>query len=215
MIVEVPVTGVFEENCYFYIDETTHHGFVIDPGAQPEKLLNLIRTRGWVLEKILLTHGHFDHIGAVDEIRTALNIPVFAHLRSNEYLLDAGKNLSALCGPPLIVEGAEYLEDGDMIALHSNPECCLKVVYVPGHTTDSVMFYSSKDHIAFVGDTIFKGSIGNFNYPGGDARTLQTSIIQRIFSLPEDTVLYSGHSEPTTVGAEKRRYQISMENRHE
>mgnify|MGYP002857180983 CR=1 FL=1 len=207
MIAEVPVKGYFEENCFFYIDDRTKHGFIIDPGAQADRLLDLIREKGWTIEKILLTHGHFDHTGAVDEIRDALGIPVYAHLRSDEYLLDARKNLSALCGPPIIVRDAEYLDDGDVVSLNADPDVALKVIYVPGHTTDSVMFYSEADHVAFVGDTIFKGSIGNYQYPGGNADDLQRSIIRQIFTLPDQTILCSGHSERTTVGAEKRRYR--------
>ncbi len=207
MIAEVPVKGYFEENCFFYIDDRTKHGFIIDPGAQADRLLDLIGGKGWTIEKILLTHGHFDHMGAVDEIRDALGIPVYAHLRSDEYLLDARKNLSALCGSPIIVRDAEYLDDGDVVSLNDDPDFALKVIYVPGHTTDSVMFYSEADHVAFVGDTIFKGSIGNYQYPGGNADDLQRSIIRQIFTLPDQTILCSGHSERTTVGDEKRRYR--------
>ena len=207
MIAEVPVKGYFEENCFFYIDDRTKHGFISDPGAQADRLLNLIGEKGWTIEKILLTHGHFDHMGAVDEIRDALGIPVYAHLRSDESLLDARKNLSALCGPPIIVRDAEYLDDGDVVSLNADLDVALKVIYVPGHTTDSVMFYSEADHVAFVGDTIFKGSIGNYQYPGGNADDLQRSIIRQIFTLPDQTILCSGHSEQTTVGAEKRRYR--------
>lgn len=207
MIVEVPVKGYFEENCFFFIDDKTKHGFIIDPGAQADELLSVIQKKGWVIEKILLTHGHFDHTGAVDEIRKALKISVLSHRRSDEYLLVAKKNLSALCGPAITVKNVEYLDDGDLIALEANPDFCVKTIHVPGHTTDSVMFYSETGHVAFVGDTIFKGSIGNYQYPGGNPEDLQRSIINRIFTLPDETILCSGHSEQTTVGIEKRRYR--------
>ena len=207
MIVTVPVKGYFAENCFFYIDDRTKHGFVIDPGAQGRKLLALIQRYGWVIEKILLTHGHFDHTGAVDMLRNTLQIPVMAHRRADEYLLDPVRNLSSLCGPPITVENVEYLDDGDRISLLADQNKALKVIYTPGHTTDSVTFYSEMNRVAFVGDTIFKGSIGNCGYPGGDAAKLRGSIIGEIFTLPDDTVLYSGHSERTTVGAEKRRYR--------
>lgn len=207
MIAEVPVKGYFEENCFFYIDDKTKHGFIIDPGAQADVLINVSRENGWVIEKILLTHGHFDHTGAVDEIRRSLGIPVMAHRRSDEYLLDARKNLSALCGPAITVKDVDYLDDGDIIELEANPDFCLKAIYTPGHTTDSVLFYSEADHVAFVGDTIFKRSIGNYQYPGGNLEDLQRSIINRIFTLPDETILCSGHSEQTTVGTERRRYR--------
>lgn len=209
MIAEVPVKGYFEENTFFYIDDRTKHGFLIDPGAQAKGLLSLIRRNGWTIEKILLTHGHFDHTGAVDEIRGVLHIPVLAHERSDEYLLDDKKNLSALCGPSVIVRDAEYVHDGDVIVLEEDPDVSLRVIYTPGHTTDSVTFYSSRDQAAFVGDTIFKGSIGNYQYPGGNLHDLEKSIIERIFQLPDDAIICSGHSGQTTVGIEKRRYGIS------
>ena len=207
MVIEVPVKGYFEENCFFFIDEKTKHGFIIDPGAQGKELLTLIRKKGWTIEKILLTHGHFDHTGAVDILRKALRIPVLAHRRSDEYLLDDRKNLSALCGPSIMVENVEYLDDGDEVRLSDNLDFSLKVIYTPGHTTDSIIFYSEKESVAFVGDTIFKGSIGNYQYPGGNAGDLEKSIINKIFTLPNDTVLCSGHSEQTTVGIEKSRYR--------
>lgn len=208
MVAEIPVKGYFEENAFFYIDDITKHGFLIDPGAQGKKLLEIIRENGWTIEKILLTHGHFDHTGAVNEIRQVLDIPVLAHERADEYLLDAKRNLSALCGPAVIVRDVSYVRDLDIIELEANPRASLQVLYTPGHTTDSVVFYSSRDKVAFVGDTIFKGSIGNYQYPGGSLRDLEKSIIDKIFALPDDIVLCSGHSGQTTVGTEKRRYGI-------
>ncbi len=207
MIAEVPVRGYFEENCYFYIDDETKHGFLIDPGAQADRLLAMIRKNGWVIEKILLTHGHFDHTGAVDVIRKALSVPVYAYQSADDYLLDAMRNLSALCGPAVIVKDVNYLNDGDIVRLEANPERELRVLYTPGHTTDSVVYYAAEDQIAFVGDTIFKGSIGIYRFPGGSQEDLIKSIRNRIFTLPDETILYSGHSEATTAGAEKRRYE--------
>ena len=207
MVAEVPVKGYFKENCFFYIDEGTRRGFLIDPGAEAERLLAIIQENRWKIEKILLTHGHFDHMGAVDVIRERLGIPVLAHRRSDEYLLDARMNLSEPCGQPITVEGVEYLDDGDIVSLETNGDFRLKVIYIPGHTTDSVMFYSGTDGVAFVGDTIFKGSIGTYQYPGGNVRDLERSVIERIFTLPDKTVMFSGHSDKTTVGAEKRRYR--------
>ena len=206
MIAQVPVIAHFVENCFFYIDDATKHGFIIDPGAQAEKLLGMIREKGWIIEKILLTHGHFDHIGAVNEIRSALKIPVLAYKSENDYLRDPEWNLSPSFGLSIIIENAETIVDGQIIRLDSDPAFSLKVIYTPGHTTDSVIYYSERDHAAFVGDTIFKDSIGNYQLPGGNFAAIQKSIMERVFTLPDDTVLYSGHTEQTTVGTEKRRY---------
>ncbi len=202
----VPVKGYFAENCFFYLDEETGHGFLIDPGAEAERLLAIIQREGWTIEKILLTHGHFDHTGAVDALRKALNIPVLAHENADRYLLDPRMNLSAFCVGNWIVQNVEKLLDGAVISLEANPAFSLRVIHTPGHTTDSVVYYSEKDRAAFVGDTIFKASIGNFQYPGGSRQDIVESIRDKILTLPDDTVLYSGHSEETTVGAEKRRY---------
>lgn len=201
----VPVKGYFAENCFFYIDEVSRRGFVIDPGAEASRLLSLIRREGWGIEAILLTHGHFDHTGAVNELRETLSVPVYAHENSDRYLLDGEMNLSAFCVGEKVIRNSKTLRDGDQVSLRDG-SCRLRVIHTPGHTTDSVVYYSEKDRVAFVGDTIFKGSVGNWQYPGGNRQTLVESITEKIFVLPDDTVLYSGHSEETTIGTEKRRY---------
>ena len=206
MVKCVPVKGYFAENCFFYIDDETKHGFLIDPGAEGPRLLSLICREAWVIEQILLTHGHFDHTGAVNELRTALGVPVCAHEDSDRYLLDPRMNLSAFCVGNWTVRNVEYLRDGDTVSLSAKPAFSLRVIHTPGHTTDSVVYYNEKDRVAFVGDTIFKGSIGNYQYPGGNRQAIMKSITEKILTLPEDTVLYSGHSEVTSVGMEKRRY---------
>lgn len=205
MVRQIPVKGYFAESCYVYIDDTTKHGFLIDPGAEAERLLNLIQREGWTIEKILLTHGHFDHTGAVDALRSALSISAFAHENADRFLLDGEMNLSAFCIGERVVRDVMPLRDGDIVSLQSGA-CPLLVIHTPGHTTDSVVYYSEKDRAAFVGDTIFKAGIGNFQYPGGSRQDIVESIRDKILTLPDDTVLYSGHSVETTVGAEKRRY---------
>ncbi|MBR2189335.1 MAG: MBL fold metallo-hydrolase [Eubacterium sp.] len=187
------------------MDEETRHGFVIDPGAEAQRLLAIIRREGWVIEAILLTHGHFDHTGAVDELRDTCHIPAYAYENADRYLMDGEMNLSSFCIGERVVKDVRPLRAGESICLQ-NGACRLRVIHTPGHTTDSVVYYSEKDHVAFVGDTIFRGSIGNDRYPGGNRQELAESIMEKIFTLPDDTVLYSGHSEQTTVGTEKRRY---------
>ena len=208
MIIQTEVKGYFAENTFFHINDSTGHGFLIDPGAEASRLLAIIRRKQWKIEKILLTHGHFDHTGAVNEIRQALGISVYAYENADAYLLDTRMNLSALCGEHVIVKNVNYLRDGDVVRSESNPAFALKALHTPGHTPDSVIYYSETDHAAFVGDTIFQGSIGNWQYPGGDFQDLQRSILETVFTLPDNTKLYSGHSDPTTVGTEKRRYNI-------
>ena len=100
-----------------------------------------------------------------------------------------------------------YFEDGDVFSIGEAKNAQLQVIHTPGHTTDSVVFYDYKNGIAFSGDTIFKNSVGAVHFPGGNARQLADSIFTRIFVLPEETLLYSGHSDVTSVGAEKKRYE--------
>ena len=204
MIVDtVPVSDFIQTNAYFYIDEQTKHGFLIDPGAEAEKLLNVIIENGWIIEKILITHGHFDHIGGVDEISQKLNIPYLAHKNSQNYLTDGNYNLSAFFVNEIKLNNALYVDEGQNIVLEANPAVKLRVIYTPGHTQDAVIYYDMNNKLAFVGDTIFKNAVGRTDIPGGNEQQLYQSIREKIFTLPDDTVLYPGHSEPTTVGAEK------------
>jgi hydroxyacylglutathione hydrolase len=205
-VYKVNVKGYFSENCYFLIDEKTKHGFLIDPGAEGKKLLQIMEKHGWTIEKILLTHGHFDHTGGIQAIEAAKKIPVWCHENRPQYLLDTDLNLSAACGLNVTVREYHTFKDGDRIALEANPSCFVTVMYTPGHTRDSVVFYDEADSLALVGDTIFRGNTGNPNYPTGNAQDLMIGILTKILQLPEDTMLLSGHSEPTMVGLEKPAY---------
>ena len=130
----------------------------------------------------------------------------YIHETGEAYLTDTNLNLPRYCQCDITVHGADHFRDGDVFRLKSNPDCSLRVIHTPGHTPDSVIFYDQLNDTAFVGDTIFKGSRGNDQYPGGNGVQLIKSIRQRILSLPDQTVLLSGHSDETKVGAEKRYY---------
>jgi len=153
----------------------------------------------------LLTHGHFDHFGGVDAVRDALDIPVLIHEEGQAYLECPELNLSHFCGGDLTVEGAKYFHDGDLLSLREG-SLQLRVIHTPGHTNDSCVLHEEAEKIAYVGDTIFKGSMGNPDYPTGNERLLLKSIRERVLTLPGDTLLCSGHSDVTRVGMEKPRY---------
>ena len=207
MIRRMVVKDVFTVNTYFYIDDDTLHGFLIDPGAQAGRILRVIRDNGWQIERILLTHGHFDHTGAVAEISRELGIPYSIHRQGAIFMRDTRWNLSAYCERNVLLEGAEYFDDGAVFSLAANPSFQLRVMHTPGHTPDSVCFISNRDKVAFVGDTIFRDCPGTTQYHGGNDVQLYNSIYQRILQLPDDTTLLSGHSEPTTVGRERSIYE--------
>ena len=137
----------------------------------------------------MLTHGHFDHTGAVDDLRCSLGMPALAHRLSPAYLMNPEMNLSAFCGCPAVVPGVLPLHDGDEIRLESRGDFSLHVRHVPGHTEDSILLYAKAGQLAFVGDTIFMGGIGTAQYPGGDPAALKNSLLKTVFSLPEETLL--------------------------
>lgn len=196
--------GMFGELTYLYIDDVTKHGFVIDPGVEGEKLVSYIKEQGFVIEKILLTHGHIDHISSAKEVRDALGASIVIHKEGKIYLEDPKWNLSMnYFEVPLTMEADEYVEHGDEIVLEANADFKVQVIYVPGHTADGVAYYSKKEGLAFVGDIIFEGSVGRSDLLGGNAVRLLDGIRKQIFSLPDETVLFPGHGNQTTVKKER------------
>lgn len=204
MVKELQVQGVFAENTYFYIDDHTKSGFLIDPGAQAGLIYDVIRNNGWTIEKILLTHGHFDHMGAAELLREKLVAPIYIYPEDAPYLRDPYLNLSGNSGNPIIVAHYEELYDGEIIRLKANSGFNLKVVHTPGHTPGSVTFYSPREKVAFVGDTLYQHGPGLTNFPGGNRSELEYSIVNKILTLPPDTLLLSGHSSPITVDQERQ-----------
>ena len=204
LTVELEIADILVENSYFYVDDKTLHGFLIDPGAQPEKILQIIAEKNFVIEKILLTHGHIDHIGAVNEIQSALKIPAVMHENGKIYAQNPTKNLSRfIIETDYRLNDVNFIPDGEVVALEKNSDFNLKLIAAPGHTSDGAIFYDAKNNLAFVGDTIFKMGRGRTDFPGGNEKILIETIKKKIFTLPDETVLFSGHGEPTTVAAEK------------
>lgn len=203
----IPVTQYLTTNTYLYIDEKTGHGWIIDPAAEADKLLQIIKENAWQIEKILLTHGHFDHIGVVQTIADSLQIPYFIHCNGAQYLSNPQFNLSNLTDNPIILKHAQYLEDNDIISLNANPEICIRVISTPGHTLDGAIYYDKSNSLAFVGDTIFKDSYGATHFPGGNFAQLMSSIKNKILTLPEETLLYPGHNAATMVKHEKNNFK--------
>ncbi|MBQ8676982.1 MAG: MBL fold metallo-hydrolase [Alphaproteobacteria bacterium] len=206
MVKKVEVFGALCTNAYFYIDEKSGHGFLIDAAAEADKLAAEAAKNHWTIEKILLTHGHFDHIGAVAELSRKFNAPYLAHREAAKYLLDPQWNLSAWSSAPIILPDAVYLDDGAIITLAAAPSVELQVLHTPGHTLDGIVMYDAAAQTAFVGDTVFKDAVGRTDLFGGDAAQLAASIKNKILPLPDVVKLYSGHTEATTVGAVRQYF---------
>ena len=205
MILQATVTKYITTNAYIYANNETKHGFLIDPGAQAGKLLELIREKGLTIEAILLTHGHFDHIGAVNELQAVLQIPVYMGEKGMLYAENPVWNLSSRTEAPIVLKDVTYLADHAVIALKEKPSFQLELLDLPGHTADGVIYYTKEDGAAFVGDSIFQGSYGRTDMYGGDEEALLRGICERILTLPDDTLLLSGHSAPTTPAEERGR----------
>lgn len=202
--VEVDVSDVMQENAYFFVDDATRHGFLIDPGAQAQELLTIIGREEFTIEKILLTHGHYDHIGAATELQHALGVPICMGRGGEFYARDAVNNGSIFFGREIILDDVTVLDEGEVVS-SAKPDFKLKVIAAPGHTLDGTIYYSAKDSAAFVGDTIFYGGHGRTDLAGGSERDLMATIKNKVFALPDETILLCGHGKPTTVAEEKSR----------
>lgn len=198
--IQLQTVGPFAENTYLLGDPVSKEALLIDPGDEAQPLLKWLNESGLSVTRILNTHGHIDHVGAVQELREALGVP-FGISEKDLFLLESIPQVSAFFGlsSPPIPQVDFYLKDGDTFSLG---EYTLEVKEVPGHSPGHVFFYT-EGH-AFVGDCIFAGSIGRTDLPGGDHRTLLASIRNKIFSLPGDTTLYPGHGPSTTVDYERK-----------
>ena len=200
-VAPLPLEGPIPEIAYYWFTPEDGRGYLIDPGYQGERLAARFRERGWQPLGILLTHGHFDHFGGVAEFRREYPVPVHIHQAGTALLEDPRLNLSGVFGEGYTCPGAETFREGDVFSLPMGP--ALEVLHTPGHTPDSCLFLDRENGLALVGDTVFKGSVGATHFPGGDEAALWRSIREKILTLPEETALYSGHSMPTTVRAEK------------
>lgn len=202
-IIRVQVFGDIEEFAYFYIGND-NRAFIIDPGAEADKFKEIAAKNGLNIAAILLTHGHFDHIGAAKTLADFFSVHIYGGIGSNSYTADPKKNLSLFTGKTISFDNVLEKAEGESLKLDEEHE--LNVLSTQGHTEDGVTYYDEKNGVAFVGDTIFEGSYGRTDFPGGDANKLFKSIREKILTLPKSTSLYSGHSAATTVAAEMDYY---------
>lgn len=189
-------------NCYLVYCADTMEGILIDPGAQGKAIGEESRKRGVDVKHIVNTHGHHDHIGGNYDAAAETGAGILIHREDASLLTDAGKNLSSFLGEKSrSPEAAGLLEEGDVIKFGNES---LEVIHSPGHTRGGIALYSADGAVCFTGDSVFQGSIGRTDFPGGDYDTLISSIKEKIMTLPDETVLYPGHGYETTVREEKR-----------
>ncbi len=208
MILETIVTGPLQENCFVIADEKAKSGFVIDPGWNHERVDHILKHYGITEVTILLTHGHFDHISATDHIRRmtgakALMSPL------DEFLLDSvGGDTAIMVGmgsaKPFRIDGP--INENDEFTAG---EITLTAIATPGHTPGGMSLYDGKERI-FVGDTLFRDSVGRVDFPKSDARDLLKSITEKLYVLPDDTIVHCGHGPDTSIGYEKEHNPYTL-----
>ena len=177
---------------------------IFDPGSESGKLNAYIKENGLKPLAVLLTHAHFDHIGAVDNVRKKWNIPVYVHKNEAEWLTDPSLIGSALLtGQMITAEKAEHLieEEGDL----KIGSFTLRMLFTPGHSPGSVSYYAEEENLIVSGDVLFKGGIGRTDLPGGNQKVLMDSIHQKLLTLPEETLVLSGHGPETDIATEQEQ----------
>lgn len=193
--------GAWESNCYIVGCGETKEGAVVDPGADAKKILNKVKKLGLQINKIILTHGHPDHLSALAEVQQATGAKVFIHGEDAEMLVDARRNLSFYMGHSVELKEADVLlKDGDTIQVGN---ITLEVIHTPGHTPGGICLKCAQD-IVITGDTLFAGSVGRSDFPGGSHSQLIASIKNKLLKFPPDTKVYPGHGPASTIGAEMR-----------
>jgi glyoxylase-like metal-dependent hydrolase (beta-lactamase superfamily II) len=190
--------GFLESNCYLVMDRETRKGVIIDPGGDPERISDLCAIHQVELTLILNTHGHGDHIGANGPLKARYKVPIAIHPGDAGCLGDPLLNLSAYFEPVASPPADILLEDGQELEWGGTP---LKVLWTPGHSPGSVCFLG--EGWVICGDVLFRGSIGRTDFPRCNFTQLQTSIRERLMTLPPETIVYPGHGPATTIGYEK------------
>lgn len=197
------VLGPFMTNTYILYNEETMEGLVVDPSFSPEHYIKAIEEKKIHLTSIFLTHAHVDHMAGMNELRKAFpKAKMYMDKRDQPFLRDPERNLSYMFPTPTLVDDADvWVKDGDEIETSGYT---FQVIDTTGHTPGGISFYLKKEGIVFTGDSLFQGSIGRTDFPGGSMKELTGSIRKNLFALPDSTVVLSGHGEQTTIGQEKR-----------
>jgi len=200
LIIKTLAVGPIMANCFVLGCEDTLEAAVVDPGDEADRILQTLAQLQLTVKLIINTHGHFDHVGANKRLKEVTGAPILIHSLDAPMLNQlassaAAWGMKADNSPP----PDRQLQDGDEIGIG---KVLLKVIHTPGHTPGGVSLYTAGE--VFVGDTLFAGSIGRTDFPGGSFETLKNSIQQKLFALGDDVKVYTGHGPPTTIGVEKR-----------
>lgn len=201
MILHTLNVGFISTNCYIVGSEKTRNGMVIDPGAETRTILQAIERLKLSISLIIITHSHFDHLGAVNGLKDATGARFAAGAGSEKIVPGTfAKMVSSMSGGSMKVPEPDIiLKDGDKVAID---DLHFVVLYTPGHSPDEISLYGHG--ILFSGDTLFNSGIGRTDFPGCSYQLLEQSIRKKLYALPDSTRVYPGHGPETTIGDEKR-----------
>ena len=206
MIIKTFIEPPIDNNNYLLIDEQSKEAALVDCSAVDSNINDALSEAGAELKYILLTHGHFDHIIGVPEVKRAFHIPVYASETEDAMLADTSLNLSChLPGKQTSFHADVLVHDGDELELLGYK---WKVIATPGHTAGSVSYYIPEEEVLLSGDTLFYESYGRTDLATGSSSDIADSLLNKLFVLPEDTMVYPGHGDPTTIGYEKEHNPI-------
>ena len=196
------VIGMIGTNCYVVSNENTKECFIVDPAVCDKNVISYIETEGLSLKAILLTHGHFDHIMGLSDVMEDIKIPVYVEEADLPMMMDGESNLSSgyMRGGYQFAD-AVPVRDGQQLQIAGFQ---FRVIHTPGHTPGGCCYYMEQEDVLFSGDTLFRTSVGRSDFPGGSASALVRSVKEKLLILPEETHVYPGHMEETTIGYEKR-----------
>jgi glyoxylase-like metal-dependent hydrolase (beta-lactamase superfamily II) len=201
MILEMLTVGPFQENCYIIGDEDSGTGAVIDPGDEAARIAMAVEQTGLEIGSIIVTHAHIDHVGAVAALVDEYACPVLMHAEAEPMLnqlptqaLMMGLRFGKVPSVDRYIDDGEVLEVGDLR---------LRSLYTPGHAPGHFAFYVEDEGLVLSGDALFAGSVGRVDLPGGSMEVLMRSIEERLLTLPDETIVYSGHGPRTTIGDER------------
>ncbi len=198
----IPVTP-FQQNCSLIWDADTMRGALVDAGGEVDRLLKAVEKRGVTLEKLLVTHGHLDHVGVVAELADRLGLPIEGPQEDDRFWIEMLPQAAQQYGfpPARSFEPTRWLRQGDEVTVGG---LRLQVLHCPGHTPGHVVLYEPQARIAIVGDVLFQGSIGRTDFPCGNHADLIRSIRERLFPLGDDVTFVPGHGPLSTFGAERQ-----------
>ncbi|MBI1368029.1 MAG: MBL fold metallo-hydrolase [Planctomycetes bacterium] len=195
--------GPWQTNCYVTHPAGSKACWIIDAGFNPQPMIDAIRQRHLAPELIVLTHAHADHIAGLREVRDAFpDVPILIHEAEADFLTDAELNLSAGFGFPIVAPAADrLLHHGDTLSL---ADLTFEIRHTPGHSPGGICLHQPDHQLAFTGDTLFRDSIGRYDFPTSDPQALMRSIHEQLLTLPDETKIYPGHMQSTTIGRERR-----------